>query len=70
MQWEWEWTGKDGKTQKEAFMQLTQVGMLEAHVEGGEAMSSYPLTFGATCLFQSWNLQVPGDTSVPYLHGI
>lgn len=29
----------------------------------GKAMSSYPLTFGAIHLFQSWSIQVLGDTS-------
>lgn len=35
----------------------------------GEAMCLYPLTFGATCLFQSWSLQVLGDTSLPCVPG-
>lgn len=35
----------------------------------GEATSPYPLTFGATCLFQIWNIQVPRYTSAPCLRG-
>lgn len=32
-------------------------------------MSSYPLTFEATCPSQSLSLQVLGDTSVPCIPG-